>query len=121
MTYVDKGMQRCKASRYNTVAIPKRLWKEISKIVEVSGAYANEAEFVRDAVREKLHQFTISEVRDIPEEELKQLIVEYIKKHGKAYPSDIAADLKIPYFMVIDSINKLVDKGLLEPVLGESD
>ena len=112
-------MQRLKTPRYSTVAIPARLWKEISKIVEASGAYASEAEFVRDAIREKLQQVTVSEVRDIPEEELQHLIVEYIKNHGKAYPSDIATDLKVPYFTIVELINRLVEKGTLEPTIGE--
>jgi Arc/MetJ-type ribon-helix-helix transcriptional regulator len=113
-------MQKLKTPRYATVAIPVRLWNEISKIVEISGAYASEAEFVRDAVREKLQQVAISEVKDIPKEELEQLIVGYIQEHGRAYPSDIAADLRIPYFSVIDLINRLVEKGTLEPIVGES-
>lgn len=92
----------------------------ISKIVEVSGAYTSEAEFVRDAIREKLQQVAISEVKDMPKGKLEQLIVDYIKEHGRAYPSDIAADLTVPYFTVIDLINRLVEKGTLEPVVGES-
>jgi len=112
-------MQRLKASRYRTVAIPDRLWSEISKVVEVSGAYASEAEFVRDAVREKLQEVAVSEVRDVSEEELERLVVEYIEKRGSAYPSDVAADLRIPYFGVVDSIKRLVEKGILEPAGGE--
>ena len=110
-------MQRSRASRYRTVAIPVRLWKEISKIVEASGAYASEAEFVRDAVRERLRQVSISEVRDISEEELEKMLVEYIEKRERAYPSDIAADLKVPYFTVTDVIQRLTEKGILEPIL----
>lgn len=113
-------MQRLKTSRYSTVAIPARLWKEISKIVEVSGAYVSEAEFVRDAVREKLQQVTVTEVREIPDEELERSIVEYIKKHETAYPSDIAVDLRVPYFSVVDLINRLVERGILEAATGES-
>lgn len=113
-------MQRSRASRYNTVAIPARLWKEISKIVEVSGGYASEAEFVRDAVREKLQQVSISEVRELSQKELEQQILGYIKEHDRAYPSDIATDLKVPYFSVTSTINRLVEKGILEPAVGGS-
>lgn len=117
---VRRIMQRPRASRYRTVAIPVRLWKEISKIVEASGAYASEAEFIRDAVREKLQQVAISEVKDISEEQLEKLLVEYIEKREKAYPSDIAADLKVPYFIVTDMIQRLTEKGILEPIVGGS-
>ena len=114
-------MQRSKTPKYRTVAITSKLWKEISKIVEVSGSYAGEAEFVREAVREKLRQITVSEVRDIREEELERLIKDYINKHGRAYPSDKAAGLGVPYFTVTNLISRLVVRGVLEQAIGESD
>jgi metal-responsive CopG/Arc/MetJ family transcriptional regulator len=114
-------MQRSKAYKYRTVALPDKMWKEISKIVEASGGYSSEAEFVRDAVREKVQQFAIVSVKDIPDQELRDLVVEYIKKHGKAYPSDIAADLQVPYFTLLNIINDLVETGTIEPAKGASD
>ena len=90
------------------------------QIVEVSGAYASEAEFIRDAVREKLQQVSISEVRELSQKELEQQVIGYIKEHGRAYPSDVVADLSVPYFSVTSMINRLVEKGILEPAVGES-
>lgn len=107
-------MQRSKSSAYSTVAIPKRLWKEIGKTVKISGAYSSEAEFVREAVREKLQKVAIVEVKDISQPELQKQIVKYIKEKGKAYPSDIAGDLSVPYFSAIEAINKLVEEGVIE-------
>ena len=106
-------MQRSKSS-YSTVAIPKRLWKEIGKTVKMSGAYSNEAEFVREAVREKLQKVAIVEVKDISQPELQKQIMKYIKGKGRAYPSDIAADLHVPYFSVLEVINKLVEESVIE-------
>ena len=102
--------------RYKTVAIPIRLWNEISRLVEATGVYGNEAEFVRDAIRSKLGEVSIVEMRDIPEEKVEEEIVSYIKERGRAYPSDITADLGIPYFTVTNIIEKLVREGTLEPV-----
>ena len=51
--------------------------------------------------------------------ELKKQIIRYIKEKGKAYPSDIAADLGVPYFSVTEAINKLVKEGMLEQALEE--
>lgn len=107
-------MQRTGPSRYSTVAIPNKLWKEITKVVRMSGAYSNEAEFVREAVREKLQKVAIPKIKELSEQELRKQITRYIKDKGKAYPSDVAADLGVPYFSVTDVINKLVEEGMLE-------
>ncbi len=113
-------MQKAKTSRYATVAIPIKLWEEIKRVVEVSGAYSGEAEFVREAVREKLQQVSIVEVADLEEEQLRQAIVDYIRKHERTYPSDIAADTGVPYFTVTEMIKRLVDEGVIEAAEGRA-
>jgi len=101
--------------KYKTVAIPLRLWKEISNVVKATGLYSSEADFVRDAIRSKLGEVSIVEIRSVPEEKVEEEIIRYIKEKGRAYPSDITADLGIPYFTVVDVIQKLVREGILEP------
>ena len=101
--------------KYKTVAIPVKLWNEISRIVKATGIYNNEAEFIREAIRGKLGEVSIVETRSVPEEKVEEEVISYIKEKGKAYPSDITADLGIPYFTVTDIIQKLVQKGRLEP------
>lgn len=104
-----------KGAGFKTVAIPRKLWDEISSVVTASGVYANEAEFVREAVRDKLRGFTLVEVRELSDQAVDEEIVAYIKGKGKAYPSDIAADRGIPYFSVLRAIDRLMEKGVLEP------
>ena len=104
-----------KVKRYKTVAIPIGLWNEISHVVEATGIYSSEAEFIREAIRSKLSEFSIVEARSIPEDKLEEEITKYIQERGKAYPSDITADLGIPYFTVLKVIEKLVKEGKIEP------
>lgn len=101
--------------KYKTVAVPIRLWNEVSRVVEATGTYSNEAEFVREAIRSRLGEVSIVETRDVPEEKVEEEIISYIKKKGKAYPSDITADFGIPYLTVTSVIQKLVREGRLEP------
>lgn len=103
---------------YKTVAIPIGLWNEISHVVKASGMYSNEAEFVRDAVRSKLGKVSIVDARSVPEEEAEEEIVNYIRRSRRAYLFDITADLGIPYFTVLGIIDRLVEKGVIEPVEG---
>jgi Arc/MetJ-type ribon-helix-helix transcriptional regulator len=37
-----------------TVWIPEKMFNEVSRLVKQKGMWANEAEFVREAVREKI-------------------------------------------------------------------
>jgi len=41
---------------WEPVRIPKTLYAEITKIVEKTGFWTNEHEFIRDALREKLSE-----------------------------------------------------------------
>ena len=102
--------------KYKTVAIPLGLWKEITHIVEGAGMYSNEAEFVREAIRNRLGQVSIVKTSSVAEGKVEEEVVRYITEKGKAYPSDITADLGIPYFVVVEVIGKLVKEDRLEPV-----
>jgi len=110
------GLSLLKSVRkYKTVAIPLKLWKEISHVVKATGLYSSEAEFVRDAIRSKLGEVSIVEMRNVLKGKVEEEIIRYIKEKRRAYPSDITADLGIPYFAVVDVIQKLVREGILEP------
>ncbi len=97
-------MARAETKQYNTVAIPTGVWKQITRLLEATGSYTSEAEFVREAVREKLRQVSILELNDMPESRVRETILDCMKERGEAYPSDITADLGIPYFTVAEVI-----------------
>jgi len=52
---------------------------------------------------------------DLSDEEIYQQIISYLKDKGRAYPSDICIELGIPYFKVLEVLEKLVEKGVVEP------
>jgi Arc/MetJ-type ribon-helix-helix transcriptional regulator len=106
-------MARAEMKQYSTVAIPAGLWMQVRRLVQATGSYSNEAEFVREAVREKVRAVSVVELKDMPEERVREAILNCIRKKGRAYPSDITAELGIPYFDVVEAIEKLVQEGLL--------
>jgi len=108
-------MARVETKQYSTVAIPTGLWMQIRKLVQATGSYTSEAEFVREAVREKLRALSIVELKDMPEERVREAVLNYIRQKGRAYPSDITGELGIPYFSVAEAVEKLVQEGLLVP------
>ena len=52
---------------------------------------------------------------DLSDEEIYQQIISYLKDKGRAYPSDICIELGIPYLKVLEVLEKLVEKGVVEP------
>ncbi len=56
----------------------------------------------------------IVNVKEVSQSELRKQIIRYARQKVKAYPSDIAADLGVPYFDVTEVIAKLVEEGILE-------
>jgi len=101
-------------TKYKSVAIPLGLWDRISEVVKRTGLYNNEAEFIREAAREKLEEIEVIEPVDLSDEEIYQQITSYLKDRGRAYPSDICIELGIPYFKVLEALEKLVGKGVVE-------
>lgn len=83
-------------SKCKSVAIPLGLWERIREVVERTGLYDNEAEFIREAVREKLEEIEVVEPVDLSDEGIHRRIISYLKDKGRAYPSDICIELGIP-------------------------
>ncbi|GEM_PF-6540574 len=101
--------------KYKSVAIPLGLWERISEVVKRTGLYNNEAEFIREAVREKLEEIEVVEPVDLSDEEIYERVLSFISERERTYPSDICIELGIPYFKVLEVLEKLVEKGIVEP------
>ena len=65
------------------------------------GFYMNTADFLGQAVREKLEAIEICELRNIPKKKAEEEIIGYSKKNGRCYPSDIADALKLDFDLVM--------------------
>lgn len=76
-----------------------------------SGFYMNTADFVRQAVREKLQAVEVIEVRNVSKRKAKKEILDYLKKNRKAYPSDIADALRLDIDLVMVMVRELIQEG----------
>lgn len=83
---------------------------EIERLVD-KGFYMNTADFVRQAVREKLEAIEIVEVRSISKRRARQEVLDYLKRQGRCYPSDIADALKLDFGLVISVVKDLIREG----------
>ena len=53
-------------------------------------------------------------LRDIPKEEAKELISEYLKNNEGKWTSDVIFDLKLSVDLVLECLNELSDEGIIE-------
>lgn len=53
-------------------------------------------------------------LRDIPKEEAKELIAEYVKNNEGIYTSDVVFNLRLSVDLVLDCLNELSDEGIIE-------
>ncbi|MDA2912523.1 ribbon-helix-helix domain-containing protein [Acidobacteriia bacterium AH_259_A11_L15] len=88
---------------------PKEI-EEIERLVD-KGFYMNTADFVRQAIREKLQAVEVIELRNVSKKKAKQEILDYLKKNRKCYPSDIADALRLDIGLVISIVKDLVKEG----------
>jgi len=53
-------------------------------------------------------------LRDIPKEEAKELIAEYIKNNEGIYTSDVIFNLRLSVDLVLECLRELYDEGVIE-------
>ena len=75
------------------------------------GYYMNSADFLRQAVREKLETIEVVELRKVAPKKAKQEILAYLQKHGRTYASDVADALRLDIGLVMSQLKELVKEG----------
>ena len=91
-------------------------YDKINKLV-ADGLFLNSAGFVREAIREKLKTYDeVVILRELPYMQMKQEIIEYVKKHPEVDAIDIADDLLLDAFEVNDILIELINEGILGEV-----
>ena len=79
--------------------------------------FLNSADFVREAIREKLKTYDeVVSLREMPYMQMKQEIIEYVKKHPEVDAVDIADDLLLDAFEVNDILVDLIKDGIIGEV-----
>jgi len=87
--------------------------EEINKIVN-AGFYLNTSDFIRQAIRDKIKEYKIINIRNIPKKQAKEEIKEYYKTNKKAYVSEVAEDLELELDLVFEITNELEKENELE-------
>ena len=102
-------------SRSNKTIGTKVTEKEYNKINELisEGLYLNRADFVREAIRDKLKSLNEITLRDIPKQQQKNEIIAYLKEKGVADALEVSEALLLDIFDVNNIMIELKNEGIL--------
>jgi Arc/MetJ-type ribon-helix-helix transcriptional regulator len=77
--------------------------KEINKLVD-AGLFLNNVDFIRQAIRDKINEYKIINIREVPKEQAKKEIKKYMEIHDIAYVSEIAEKLDLDLVYELEEV-----------------
>jgi len=93
------------------VRLSKADFVKIQQIVE-AGLYRSSADFLREAVRDKLESMEVVSVQNVDSRKAEKMIEDYLVKHpGPSFASEIADALGLEYSLTFKTIRKLLEEG----------
>jgi Arc/MetJ-type ribon-helix-helix transcriptional regulator len=92
------------------VRLSKTDYVKIQQLVE-AGLYRSSADFLREAVRDKLGSMEAVSVQDVDSRKAERMIEDYLTKHpGPNFASEIADTLGLEYGATFKIIHKLLEE-----------
>jgi len=93
------------------VRLSRSDYAKVQQLVE-AGLYRSFADFLREAVRDKLGSMEVVSVKKVQAHEAERMIEHYLKEHpGPNFASEIADALGLDFGSTFKTINKLLDEG----------
>ena len=90
------------------VRLSKADYAKVQQLVE-GGLYRSFADFLREAVRDKLGSMEIISLRKVETEDAERMIENYLKEHpGHSFASEIADALGLEFDVTFKTIHKLL-------------
>ena len=103
----SKGLQAA-------VRLSKSDYVHVQKLVD-AGLYRSFADFLREAVRDKLGSMEVVSVKNVSARDAEHMIEEYLKTHpGANFASEIADALGLEFDITFKTINKLLEEGRIK-------
>ena len=96
------------------VRLSKSDYTKIQHLVD-AGLYRSFADFLREAVHDKLGSMEVVSVKDVTAKEAERMIKDYLKAHpGPNFASEIADSLGLDFDITFKIINKLLEEGRIK-------
>lgn len=97
------------------VSLPISVVKKIEELRAKLG-YRSRNDVVREAIRrfiEEMEEAKVLYVKDVTVEQAKREIVEYLKRHGSAYVSEMAESLAVNVELAFKAVDELEKEGVV--------
>jgi len=108
---LSKENLKTPVSKSVSTKLAEQEYNKINDLV-MNGLFLNSADFVREAIREKLKTYDNEiTLRQIPHVQMKEEIIDYVKKNPGVDAVDIADDLLLDAFEVNEILVELIKKG----------
>ncbi len=96
------------------VRLSKTDYARIQQLVE-AGLYRSFADFLREAVRDKLGSLEIVSVKKVEANVAERMIEDYLKSHpGPNFASEIADALGLEFDVTFTTVRKLLEEGRIK-------
>jgi Arc/MetJ-type ribon-helix-helix transcriptional regulator len=93
------------------VRLSKADYIKVRQLVE-AGLYRSCADFLREAVRDKLGSMEVVSVKKVEAQVAERMIEDYLKMHpGPNFASEIADALGLEFDVTFNTIHKLLEEG----------
>jgi Arc/MetJ-type ribon-helix-helix transcriptional regulator len=96
------------------VRLSKTDYRKVQQLID-AGMYRSFADFLREAVRDKLGSMEVVSVKKVENQEAERMIEDYLKEHpGPSFASEIADTLGLEFGITFGTINKLLQEGKIK-------
>jgi Arc/MetJ-type ribon-helix-helix transcriptional regulator len=96
--------------------LSKSDYMKIQQLVK-AGLYRSSADFLREAVRDKLGSMEVVSVRKVDAQVAERMIEDYLKMHpGPNFASEIADALRLEFDVTFETIHKFLEEGHIKKV-----
>jgi Arc/MetJ-type ribon-helix-helix transcriptional regulator len=96
------------------VRLSKSDYQKVEKLID-AGLFRSFADFLREAVRDKLGSMEVVSVKEVSVQEAERMIEDYLKAHpGPSFASEIADELGLDFEVTFKTITKLLEEGRIK-------
>jgi hypothetical protein len=96
------------------VRLSKTDYRKVQQLID-AGMYRSFADFLREAVRDKLGSMEVVSIKPVQDQEAEHMIEEYLKTHpGPSFASEIADNLGLEFSVTFRTVNKLLQEGKIK-------
>ena len=98
--------------------VPINIHNQLINLIE-NGDYLSISDFLREAIREQLKTYKVSNFREVNYFDAKKEVISYFIKYNDCFLDEIAIDLELDFELVFNILNDLVLEGRIVKITND--